>query len=274
LDNRNWFQRFGDQVNKRVGESVQSFQNGWNIVTDPPKLAEKMGSGFEEFGRRSENFKNNFFKGTEALSTDAGRAEAADLFGRGSKGLYDYATNNSAETSADAILTYLLLRSPSALNDIAAKSAAAARLEQRIANLNKQLEPLKNPKPKCTTPKPKELNPTKKPLLAAKTAKDAVDEATNAAKGLDGTPKQKADLLDDLLTQAEKTIDGFKVSIREIGTDGSHIFAGQQGEARVVHPTTGDIYGGKYGTGTGFDFKAGSDGNIQTTPNYNNLNKK
>jgi hypothetical protein len=100
-----------------------------------------------------------------------------------------------------------------------------------------------------------------------------VREATNAAKALEGTPQQKAALLDDLLTQAERKIDGFKVEVRERGTDGSYIFVGQYGEARVVHPTTGQVYGGKY-TGSGFEFKPGPGGTIETTPNYGNLTPK
>lgn len=58
--------------------------------------------------------------------------------------------------------------------------------------------------------------------------------------------------------------------VRERGTDGSYLYVGQFGEARVVHPTAGQIYGGKYDpTRNGFQF--GRDG---TTPNYDNLTPK
>jgi hypothetical protein len=82
------------------------------------------------------------------------------------------------------------------------------------------------------------------PSLTATSGREAVDEAVAAANALQGTPQQKAALLDDLLTQAENSIDGFIVSGRQRVTDGSYIFVGQYGEARVVNPTTGQIYRG------------------------------
>ncbi len=123
-DRGSWWNRFGNQVRHRATEAFDKFSNGLEQLSNPAGVAERFGNGAVEFGRRAETFGEKFVNGANSLGTAEGWQRAADIYSGGASWWADQIANNSAEYTADAILTYLAFRSPAVAADAAGAAAA------------------------------------------------------------------------------------------------------------------------------------------------------
>ncbi|WP_428266729.1 RHS repeat-associated core domain-containing protein [Haliangium sp.] len=81
------------------------------------------------------------------------------------------------------------------------------------------------------------------PVITAGSNREMLGQAIGHVKRLEGTAAQKADLFEDLAAQISRHSGGSWGAARDVGADGSFIFAGEYGEALVISPT-GDLFRG------------------------------
>ena len=111
----------------------------------------------------------------------------------------------------------------------------------------------------------------KVPELRGKTVRELYKELVEHVKKFEGTAQQKADLFEALAKQVEQKTGGEWAAVRGIGTDGSHLFYGQRGEAMVISPE-GALFKGNATVSsqiTTVDFRNGI-----FTPHYENLSPR
>lgn len=86
------------------------------------------------------------------------------------------------------------------------------------------------------------------PLLTSTSQPDLYREAKGILLRLTGTPKEKADIFEQLAIQIRERTNGAWNFARGIGTDGSHVFMGNAGPVIVIDPQ-GKIWRGELNQG-------------------------
>ncbi|HXG06237.1 MAG TPA: hypothetical protein VNI77_02805 [Nitrososphaera sp.] len=103
------------------------------------------------------------------------------------------------------------------------------------------------------------------PTLTGASGREMAREAVQYVKSFPGTAEQKAELFEQLAKQISEKRRGAWQAARMRGTDGSHVFSGQQGELLVIKLNGQVLRGRMQDGGVGF----GQGGTV--TPNYSNL---